>query len=440
MIDTSNSLSLESVRIDNFRAVEHAIIPLHPQLTVLVGDNATGKTTILEAIATALWPLVRRFSSPGRPGINVTEFDFRTETGSDLAGEPFRAQHLGVHLASSIGPIGSHYKLDSRYADRSRVNGDHERNPAAWLSNLLERDETAPLFAYYRDNRGQLHVGREGFPRRSSHGRQAAYLLAFGARVYFDEAVGWFEEMENAELREKRERGAEFIDPRLAAVRDAVVKLVPEVSDLRMLGRPPQLALTLTSDGQEPRLLFVSQLSSGFRTMVALAMDVARRMADLNPHLSDPTQSPGVILIDEIDLHLHPRWQQLVVKGLLEAFPNVQFIMTTHSPQVLTTLKEDNILKLHWMNDRLSFERPPSTNGAEAGRLLTAVMGVSERPPAEVSEFVELLEDYLVLLRSGQADSASAIRDLQRMQFLSPDDPVLATLNLEKRRLAARRA
>ncbi|PTR07636.1 MULTISPECIES: AAA family ATPase [unclassified Novosphingobium] len=157
--------------------------------------------------------------------------------------------------------------------------------------------------------------------------------MAFGARVYFDEAVAWFEDAENAELRDQREHGANSIDHRLAAVRAAVEKLVPEVSDLRMLGRPPQLAMNLRPDDQETRLLTAGQLSSGFRTMVALAMDLARRMADLNPHLPDPTQSPGIVLIDEIALHLHPRWQQLVIKGLLEAFPNVQFVMTTHSPR-----------------------------------------------------------------------------------------------------------
>lgn len=123
--------------------------------------------------------------------------------------------------------------------------------------------------------------------------------------------------------------------------------------------------MTLRSEGQEARLLTAGQLSSGFRTMLAVAMDLARRMAALNPHMENPTESPGVVLIDEIDLHLHPRWQQLVIKGLVEAFPNVQFIMSTHSPQVLTTLREENILKLRWENDRLEFESLPSTEGAD---------------------------------------------------------------------------
>lgn len=439
MLADPKTLKLGSVRIDNFRAIAHATIPLHPQLTVLIGENATGKTTILEAIATALWPLVRKFTSSSRPGINVTEFDFRGEAGTEHLGEPFRATSLGVHLESTIGPIGSHYRLNQEFADHVVVRGDHERRSAEWISRVLERGETAPVLAYYRDNRGQFHGGREPMGRRHSQGRQAAYLLAFGARVYFDEAVAWFEEMENAELRDQREHGPEFRDPRLSAVRKAVEKLVPEVSDLRMLGRPPRLAMTLHAEGQDSQVLAASQLSSGFRTMVALAMDLARRMADLNPHLTDPTASSGVVLIDEVDLHLHPRWQQLVVRGLLDAFPNVQFVMSTHSPQVLTTLRQENVLKLEWVDGGLTLESVPSPEGAEAGRMLTLGMGVDERPPAAVSDFVAALETYVGLLRGGKADAKEALKALQEMRELSPDDPVLATLDLEKRRLAARR-
>jgi len=431
------TFTLQNVKIKNFRAVEQATIPLHPQVTVLIGDNATGKTTILEAIATALSTLVRRFSPPSKRMTQISANDFTTAPGKDLLGEPWRAQDLSIEIETTFGSIESQYRLDTAYSDKPRVKQDLNRTTGIWLADLLESNETAPVLVYYRDNRGQFHGDREPMFRRQAKERYGAYHLAFENRVYFDEAVSWFEEAENAELRDQREHGRDFRDARLSAVRRAVENLVPEVCDLRMLGRPPQLAMTLKSEGQDERLLTAGQLSSGFRTMVALAMDLARRMADLNPHLADPTQSPGVVLIDEIDLHLHPRWQQLVVKGLLEAFPNIQFIMSTHSPQVLTTLREENILKLVWNNGELRLEQLPSTEGAESGRLLSSVMGVNERPPKEVSKFVVALESYLGLLRLGKADSSDAIESLRMMQTLSPDDPILATLNLEKRRLAA---
>lgn len=433
-----NSLLLKSVRIENFRAIDKVTIPLHRQLTMLVGDNATGKTAILEAIAVGLSSLLVRFTPPNRRGSRVSVEDFRTLIDKSLLGEPQRADDLIISLATDGEEITCRYELDNTFTDKPRVRGRHIVSSVINLDILLDTDQTAPVLAYYRDDRGQLEGG-DAIYRRRSKGRSGAYHLAFDARLYFDEAVDWFEEAENAELRDQRELGSEFIDRRLTSVRHAVEKLVPEVSELRMLGRPPQLSMTLRNEGRAPLLLTVRQLSSGFRTMVALAMDLARRMADLNPHLEDPTQSPGIVLIDEIDLHLHPRWQQLVVNGLLEAFPNVQFVMSTHSPQVLTTLREDNILKLGWVNDKLSFEQPPSTEGAESGRLLSTVMGVSERPPSDVSVFVAALEKYVSLLRAGNADTPTALKALQEMQAVSPDDPVLITLDLEKRRLAARR-
>lgn len=438
MISMANTFTIQSVEIRDYRAIQSADVPLHPQLTMLIGDNATGKTTVLDAIATALWPLVGRYSSSSRYGVTVMESDFRSEEHAAFTGTHFRVPQMLIDLHTTMGRVGSHYFLDERYADKPTIKRDHERGPIDWLRDLIERDETAPILAYYRDNRGQLHGGRETFTRRPQRGRQAAYLAALGARVYFDEVVEWFEDAESAELRDQREHGRTFVDTRLASVRAAVESLVPQVSDLRMQGRPPQLTMTLATENQERRLLSVNQLSSGFRTMVALGMDLARRMADLNPHLPDPTQGPGIVLIDEIDLHLHPKWQQLVVNGLLNAFPNVQFVMTTHSPQVLTTLREENIRRLVWHDNTLTFEPVPSTEGAEAGRLLTSVMGVSERPPAEVSPFVAALEAYLVFLRAGEANTPKAQEILRHMQQISSDDPVLATLDLERRRLAAR--
>lgn len=432
-------LRLKGVRITNFRAIRDANIPLHPQLTVLIGDNATGKTAILEAIVTALRPLLREVYNTVRRELEVTVSDFSVETRGDLLGDLHRAQFLSIELDAPIGEIGAEYQLDEQYVDRPKVRVERNSAPIRWLTDLLEGETTAPILAFYRDDRGHLSNGRSMLRRRPSADRRSAYQGAFGARLIFEEAIAWFEDAENAELREQRERGPDHRDQRLDAVRRAVEALVPEVSNLRMFGRPPELAMTMHNEGQAPVLLTAKQLSSGFRVMLALVMDLARRMADLNPHLDDALASPGIVLIDEVDLHLHPRWQQLVVKGLLAAFPNVQFVMTTHSPQVLTTLREQNILRLQWLNDELTLVPVPSTEGAESGRMLTSVMGVSQRPPADVSQFVKDLEQYLVWLRQDKADDPAAKAAFERMQATSPDDPILSTLDLEKRRRAARK-
>lgn len=431
-----NMLRLDKVRIANFRAIKFAEFSLHPRLTVLIGDNATGKTAILDAVAAALVPLVRDFSS--RKSAEVTVSDFTIS--EDLFGDQRQEDHMSISLSSLFGEIRADYRLDSEKVDRPKVHIDYDRAAVGLFSKLLKSNETAPVLAFYRDDRAYIprEDRRPSFQRPFSRDRRSAYVGAFGGRLIYEEATKWFEEMESAELREQRERGEDYRDPRLDAVRSAVERIIPEVKNLRMLGLPPKLALTLGLEGHRPVVLKLSQLSSGFRVMVTLAMDLARRMADLNPHLSYPLESPGVVLIDEIDLHLHPRWQQLVISGLTEAFPNVQFILTTHSPQVLTTLASENIVKLSWIAGKLKLENVPSTEGAESGRLLAQAMDVDERPPADVSKFVSLLEGYLVWLRQGTSHMAEAQAALAEMRAISPDDPILATLELEQRRLAAR--
>ncbi|PTR07635.1 MULTISPECIES: AAA family ATPase [unclassified Novosphingobium] len=141
-----DTLTLKSLQIRDYRAIKQADIPLHPQLTVLIGENATGKTTTLDAIAVTLWPLIRKFATSARPWITVTASDFRAEPDSGFFGDQRRIPHLAVRLESSIGWIGSHYKLEERYADQPSVAGDHERKPIDWLSGMLESGETAPCW------------------------------------------------------------------------------------------------------------------------------------------------------------------------------------------------------------------------------------------------------------------------------------------------------
>ena len=103
--------------------------------------------------------------------------------------------------------------------------------------------------------------------------------------------------------------------------------------------------------------------------MLALAADLARRMIQGNPHLDNPLESQAIVLIDEVDLHLHPSWQQRVLPDLIRTFPNAQFIVSTHSPQVLTTVKPEHIAELYREgNGIVAGPANSHTYGAEAGR------------------------------------------------------------------------
>jgi predicted ATP-binding protein involved in virulence len=177
--------------------------------------------------------------------------------------------------------------------------------------------------------------------------------------------------------------------------------------------------------------LSLDQLSDGYRMMLALVMNLARRMLQANPHREkNALESEAIVLIDKVDLHLHPKWQQRVLIDLMAIFPNTQFIVTTHSPQVLTTIKPEQIILLEHEKEVIA-EQVTSSYGAESGRLLSEIMAVDERPPAEVNEFTRLLEQYYQLIEGNKGESEAALEIRSKLNELSIDDPDLITADME---------
>ena len=211
--------------------------------------------------------------------------------------------------------------------------------------------------------------------------------------------------------------------------------MAPGVSDPRIKLRPLRFAVSVESEAGKPEELALDQLSGGYRIVLALAADLARRMAQGNPHLADPLESEAVVLIDEVDLHLHPKWQQRILVDLRRTFRNTQFIVSTHSPQVLTTVHPKHVIRLHRKNARIvAGQSSAPTYGAAAGSVLEAVMGVPERPDAEYNEFVQKLGEYRRLVddRRGRSKEAVALR--KELKNLSTRDPALDAADMEMER------
>ena len=147
----------------------------------------------------------------------------------------------------------------------------------------------------------------------------------------------------------------------------------------------------------------------------------------------DPLESEAVVLIDEVELHLHPGWQQRILGDLQRTFPNAQFIVSTHSPQVLTTVEPQRIVELYWDGDCIAAGEPSgATFGAEAGTVLSVVMGVDERPPE--NDFTTALKQYRRLIREDKGESKEALALRENLQSMSPYDPALNRANLEIKR------
>ena len=239
---------------------------------------------------------------------------------------------------------------------------------------------------------------RPGAKRKAGTSRHLALAGALAAKTSFRELFEWFYEKENEELREQKELPSHQLTD-LSAVRDAITSMAESVSEPRVKMRPMRFVVSeRVGERTEDRSL--GELSGGCRAVLALAGDLARRMAQGNPHLANPLLSEAVVLIDEVDLHLHPSWQQRILRDLTRTFPNAQFIVSTHSPQVLTTVMPEQVVELH-REDRavLASRTSATTYGAEAGNVLVDVMGVKARP---ANDFTNKLQEYMRLVGHGE--------------------------------------
>ena len=282
-------------------------------------------------------------------------------------------------------------------------------------------------------------VSPRHLPRRVS--RLDALKGALSARTDFEDLFAWFYFKEDEELREQKERrDFDYQLKEVSAVRQAISSMLPEVSDPRTESNPPRFIVSQKSEHGQVEKLSLDQLSGGYRIVLALAADLARRMVQGNPHLDDPLKSEAIVLIDEVELHLHPGWQQRILGDLRRTFPNAQFIVSTHSPQVLTTVEPQRIVELAREGDRIVAGAPAgATYGAEAGDVLSVVMGVKERPE---NEFTKALEQYRYLIREGQWESEEALALRASLESMSPYDPALdrADLEIRRRKLFKQRA
>ena len=301
-----------------------------------------------------------------------------------------------------------------------------------------------PVLAYYGMNRDSLTIPKTEQLYREFH-RFEALKNALNVTPDFWTVFEWFFAQENLEHREKFERqDLDYQLTLLKAVRHAICRLMPGASHPRTQVQPLRFVVYFEIEGAKKQILSLEQLSGGYRVMLSLVMDLARRMALANEHRSEQAiESEAIVLIDEIDLHLHPKWQQRVLVDLINTFPNTQFIVTTHSAPGLTTIKSENIVLLYYKEGKLIASSPTSnTYGAQAGRVLNEIMGVEQRPPAEFNEFTQLLEQYREFIKRDECEGEEAKKLRYQLNRLSCSDPELlkADMEIRRRRVLRRKA
>lgn len=229
-------------------------------------------------------------------------------------------------------------------------------------------------------------------------------------------------------------RSYDFAWRRVKAVQIAVDNVLKSNTGWHTLEYSISHEKSLILHHDEQGIMKADQLSDGIRSVLAMVGDIAYRCVKLNPHLGAdaPQKTHGVVMIDEIEMHLHPRWQQAILPQLRRAFPNIQFIVTTHSPQVVSSVAAESIYVLD--NGKL-YAAPDGTQGAEASRILKRVFGTNTRPPDD--PITKDLNAYLDLVYQDQWDTPAALNLRKTLdEAFRGEEPDLtkADLYIENRR------
>lgn len=401
------SLRLDKLVLTNFRCFAYCEIDLHPRLTVLVAENAHGKTTLLDAISLALSVYVSALQPTEKPKkLQRTDVRLvRAEAGGMVPCLPsgFAVDGVvadqSVHWASALATYGARSRPSTR-----------ELKQIQQVAQTLRNDNTIlPLVAFYGTGRlwgeHRLTEGRRTSVTSVSE-RLGGYADCLTSSSSFKGVSAWYENRVNEIKFPAYQESIRTNTAFLSAVREAT-RIVLEPTGWSNLDWDFELGNLVAEHVQNGRLP-LSSLSDGVRNMLALVADVARRCASLNPQLDADSdrKTPGVLLIDEVDMHLHPRWQQLVMDLLCKAFPALQIIATTHSPHVLSTVDKDSIRVIHIVDGEAMIETPRiQTRGVESADVLAAVMGVD--PVPQLPEAKQLSE-YRALIEDGQAESEKA--------------------------------
>lgn len=444
-------MHLKQITFKNFRCFDSLTIDLHERLTVFVAENAGGKTSVLDGIAKGLAAWFTHLDSAEQrlPLFPLDDDDLRVTPAVNNRGREVAKLSDATYLSLAMDFDGSPLNWDIVHVlnDSVITFREHGETSLRLRADLLrdalhdgDDDIAIPVFTYYGIHRG--HVTQE-VPDRI-HDTNLDYSRRLSALVDalapnlrdFSEIIRWFKEASLDELQwesdygpdGKREGSSAHYYGALPHVRRAFEAVFEDrVSNPRIDRVSKKFVIDFRgADGKVTPLRF-DQLSQGYASVLALVLDLAQRLAVANPHFDaatehdfregvdeniDPLSAPAIVLIDEVDLHLHPSWQQRVLGDLMRAFPHTQFIVTTHSPQVLTTVKSENIRVLGRDADGKWQAVPPTQSpfARESKDALAYVMGVDPLPlkTEEQRSFQETIRSYEQLVRGGHKESDEA--------------------------------
>lgn len=423
---------LKSLTLKNYRCYERLNVDFNKDYTILVGVNGAGKSTILDAVSTALGSFIAGFDGIASNGIAREDAHRKMfEMGSRVDAE----EQYPVEISAICGVEG---KEDipwtrSLHSHEGRTHISQAKTIMEYGSELQQKvregnkETILPLIAYY--GTGRLYMQKKQKKNASENtrfSRTTGYVDCLDSASNDKQMLQWFKLMTEIQIQEGHPV------PELEAVKRAMGKCYSGAKNIENIAK---FEYKMKNDeieiqykkGEMVEKLPMRLLSDGLKITISMVADIAYRMAVLNPQLLDNIleETPGIVLIDEVDMHLHPAWQKRIVEDLHYIFPQIQFIMTTHSPSVLANVMHEHILLLEDGGVALPSN---TTYGRDVSDILREMMKVDVCP----EEVVRLKADFYRLLAEEKFDLAKeCLARLEQILGENDADVVRAKVSYE---------
>ncbi len=421
-------MKIKQLKISNFRTFKDISITFPDNnLAVFIGNNGSGKSSLLDCLAILLNQITTKFirlpnSPPYRNGnFLLTDNDINNNE-NDVKIELCVETEVGQFCWSLL-------KNRFQKSTKKKIEDKDLDNYVNHYRDQISSTEL-PILIYYRTNRVIssdkyiFSTYRRNYPLSVI----ATYENAFSTKLRdFDDFVNWFrleEDKENELIT--RERNFNLTNPQLEAVRQSTPLFFENLHNsskytnfrverdlIETQNRFLTSGLFIEKDGIKFQL---EQLSDGEKILMMTVCDIARRLAIANPNKEDVLSGNGVVLLDEIDLHLHPQWQQYVVSAFRKTFPNLQFILTTHSPKVLSQIPQESIFILE---DSVIKKSSLNLIGRDDNAILEDLM----QTPKRSEEIEKFAEEYFILIQKDELKKAEKLKNLWKDK-LDENDPI----------------
>lgn len=395
-------MRIDEITLQNFKKFEHQQFRFAPNFNLLVGRNGTGKTSILDGLSVAMgtWLLgMTGFNKDckARP-IEREEARLLCIRYKKADGRFVRYEHqhpVSIHASGEVTGKAMEWTrtLESQSGRTTQAGASALKLLAKKAGRMAMYGEevTLPLISYYGTGRiwqqpRDLKAKRASSNTKATKSRFVGYLNSHDPRSDANALFRWIQTQEYIDLQEGSA-------PELSAVRKAILGCIEGGKKVSFSVKLADLILDIEGLERQP----FNNMSDGYRNMIAMVGDIAWKAVQLNPHLGTnaPAKTPGVVLIDELDLHLHPTWQRRVIDDLRRTFPMIQFICTTHSPFLIQAARPGEVIDLDGEG------APEDYAGASIEDIVEHVQGVAQ--PQQSKRALDLAaatEHYFSLIKS----------------------------------------